>query len=75
MYSELTPQTENCLIINGKRCKGAMSASIGSLLLSLSSGDGLHLGVVTAPVCNAGVCCSRAGQRAPLPLPTSDTCS
>src|ERR687888_340810 len=30
----------NCLKINGKRCKGAMSASIGSFFLSPSSGEG-----------------------------------
>jgi hypothetical protein len=34
--SELTPQTVNCLKINGKRCKGDMRTSTGSFFLSPS---------------------------------------
>jgi hypothetical protein len=39
-YSELTPYAINCLKINEKRCKGDMSTSIGSFLLSPSSEEG-----------------------------------
>src|SRR2546421_12009456 len=38
-YSELTPQTANCLKSNEKRCKGNMRTSLSGGFLSSSSGE------------------------------------